>query len=77
MRKKLLKGKGQDVINANIKMLKDAGYSHAKATRCALCHANKKHDKHVESINKKITKPAPMFAGGTPSDPTDSGYDDV
>jgi hypothetical protein len=52
----LLKGKTQDVINANIKMLCDQGYSHARATRCALCHANKKHDKHAASIAKKVTK---------------------
>jgi hypothetical protein len=72
-RKPLLKGKSQDVINANVKTLKDAGYSHARATRCALCHANKKHDKHA--LDKKVTK---FFSGGgTPSDPTDSGYDDV
>jgi hypothetical protein len=44
---KMLKGKTQDVIDSNIKMLCDQGYSHAKATRCALCHANKKHDKHT------------------------------
>lgn len=53
---KLLKGKHQDVIDANIQMLKNAGYSHGRATRCALCHANKNHDTHAKSIAKKIIK---------------------
>lgn len=55
---KMLKGKSQDVIDANIKMLKDKGYSHGRATRCALCHANKKHDKHAKSIAEKVVKAA-------------------
>jgi hypothetical protein len=53
----LLKGKSQDVIDANIRMLKDKGYSHGRAVRCALCHANKKHDKHTKSVISKVTKP--------------------
>lgn len=44
-RKKMLKGNSPDVVQANVKMLCDAGYSHARATRCALCHANKKNGK--------------------------------
>ena len=78
-RKKMLKGNSQDVINTNVQMLKDAGYSHGRAMRCALCHANKKHDKHSKSIAAKVSKPSSRMAisGGTPSDPTDSGYDDV
>jgi hypothetical protein len=55
MRKKMLKGKSPDVINANIQMLKDQGYSHGRATRCALCHANKKHDSHAKSVAAKVT----------------------
>jgi len=51
---KMLKGKTQDIIDANIRMLKDKGYSHGRATRCALCHANKKHDKHAKSIASKV-----------------------
>lgn len=42
-KRKMLKGNSPDVINSNIQMLKDNGYSHARATRCAMCHANKKH----------------------------------
>jgi hypothetical protein len=53
---KMLKGNSQDVIDANIRMLKDSGYSHSRATRCALCHANKKHSKHEKGITAKITK---------------------
>lgn len=53
-RKKMLKGNSQDVINANVQMLKDNGYSHSRATRCALCHANKKHDKHAKSVAGKV-----------------------
>lgn len=52
----MLKGKSQDVIDANIKMLCDQGYSHARATRCALCHANKKHDKHAKGVASKVIK---------------------
>ena len=57
MAKKMLKGNHPDIINSNIQMLKDAGYSHARATRCAMCHANKKHDKHAKSVAKKVVKP--------------------
>lgn len=53
---KMLKGNSQDIIDANIRMLKDGGYSHTRATRCALCHANKKHDKHAKNIASKVTK---------------------
>lgn len=53
---KMLKGNSQDIIDANIRMLKDKGYSHGRATRCALCHANKKHDTHVKSIASKVLK---------------------
>jgi hypothetical protein len=60
MAKKMLKGNHPDVINANIQMLKDAGYSHGRATRCALCHANKKHEKHAKSIASKVTKNNPQ-----------------
>ena len=56
MPKKMLNGKTQDVINANIQMLKDGGYSHSRATRCALCHANKKHDKDTKRIASKAVK---------------------
>ena len=74
-RKKLLKGNSQDIINTNIKTLTDAGYTESRATRCALCHANKKHDKHTKKVAAKVAKH--FDRGGTPSDPTDSGYDDV
>lgn len=56
MARKMLKGNHPGVISANIKMLKANGYSHARATRCALCHANKKNDKHVKRIAEKVTK---------------------
>jgi len=55
-KKKLLQGKSPDVVDANIRMLKDSGYSHARAVRCALCHANKKHDKHAADVAKKVVK---------------------
>jgi hypothetical protein len=56
---KMLKGKSHDIINANIQMLKDNGYSHSRATRCALCHANKKHDKHAKKVAAKVAKQGP------------------
>jgi hypothetical protein len=52
----MIKGNSPDVISANIQMLKDNGYSHAKATRCAMCHANKKHSQHSKSVAKKVVK---------------------
>jgi hypothetical protein len=57
---KLLKGKSQDIIDANIRTLKDNGYSHARATRCALCHANKKHDHKAKQVAAKVSKQAPI-----------------
>lgn len=56
----LLKGKSPDVISANIQTLKNAGYSHARATRCAMCHANKKHDSHAKKVAAKVAKPDPV-----------------
>lgn len=53
---KLLKGNRPDIIDSNIKTLKNAGYSHNSAVRCAMCHANKKHAKHAKQIAKKVTK---------------------
>ena len=55
-RPKLLKGKSQDVIDANIQMLKNAGYEHNRAVRCALCHANKKHAEHAKRVAAKVVK---------------------
>lgn len=52
----LLKGDSPDIISANVRTLCDAGYSHAKALRCAMCHANKKHDKHAKSVADKVVK---------------------
>lgn len=75
-RKKLLKGNSHDIVAANTKMLKEAGYSHARALRCALCHANKKHDKHVKSIGKKITKNNPQVTISDSQDARDEGFDD-
>ena len=78
-RKNLLKGNSADIISANTNMLKRAGYSHARALRCALCHANKKHDKHVKAIGKKIVKNNPQVSvkGTMPADARDEGYDDI
>lgn len=53
---KLLAGNRPDVINSNITTLKNAGYSHASATRCAMCHANKKYSSVVKKVSAKITK---------------------
>jgi hypothetical protein len=50
----LLKGSSPDIINTNINTLKNAGYSHARATRCAMCHANKKHAAHGKKVAKKV-----------------------
>lgn len=52
----LLKGNHPDIVNSNIKTLKDAGYEHNRAVRCALCHANKKHDKHAKKVASKVVK---------------------
>lgn len=51
---KLLKGKGQDIIDANVRTLKESGYSHARALRCALCHANKKHGHDAKRVASKV-----------------------
>lgn len=53
---KLVKGNRQDIIDLNVKTLKDAGYEHNRAVRCALCHANKKHGKHAKTVATKVTK---------------------
>jgi hypothetical protein len=53
---KLLKGNRPDIISLNVKTLKDAGYEHNRAVRCAMCHANKKHGKHAQTVAKKVTK---------------------
>lgn len=37
----LLKGQGQHIIDANIHILKTAGYSHPRAIKTALAHATK------------------------------------
>lgn len=58
-RKNLLKGNTPDIINANVNTLKNAGYSHASATRCAMCHANKKHASQAKSIAAKVSKKEP------------------
>ena len=55
----LLKGIHPDIISSNVRTLKNAGYDHARAVRCALCHANKKHDKHAKSVAKKVAKKGP------------------
>ena len=55
-RGKLLKGKSQDIIDANIQTLKNAGYEHNRAVRCALCHANKNHAAKAKKIAAKVTK---------------------
>lgn len=52
----LLKGKHQDIVDANITSLKNAGYSHAHATHLSLKHSHKNHDKKAKSIAKKVTK---------------------
>lgn len=59
--KQLLKGKSQDIIDANIRTLKDAGYEHNRAVRCALCHANKKHDHKAKIVAAKVAKKDPMM----------------
>lgn len=56
MKQKLLKGKSPDIIDANVRTLKAAGYEHNRALRCALCHANKKHDKHAKKVAAKVAK---------------------
>lgn len=52
----MLKGKSQDVVDANIRMLKDRGYSHSRAVRTALCCANKNHTKTTKRLASKIVK---------------------
>lgn len=56
MHGKLLKGKTQDVIDANIRTLKDSGYEHGRAVRTALCCANKNHKHDAKRIAKKVVK---------------------
>lgn len=60
MANNLLKGNRPDIISANVQMLKDNGYSHARALKCALCHANKKFGKKVKQIKKKFTFRPPV-----------------
>lgn len=54
--RKMLKGASNDVIDANVRMLKDSGYEHNRAVRCALCYANKKHSKHIKKVASKVVK---------------------
>lgn len=56
----LLKGKHPDIIHANTQTLISAGYNHGNALRCALCHANKLHNKDAARIANKVAKPAPF-----------------
>lgn len=53
---KLLRGNKPDVIDANIRMLKDKGLSHEHATHLSMKHANKHSKKKSDSIQKKVTK---------------------
>lgn len=57
--KQMLKGKTPDIIDANVRMLKESGYSHARALRCAMCHANKKHSHDAKRIGKKVATKSP------------------
>lgn len=38
---RLLPGASQDIINSNVQMLKEQGYSHPRAVRTALAHMTK------------------------------------
>ncbi len=60
MAKKLLKGNSPDIVDANVRMLKDGGLSHAHATHLALKHANKKHDTAAKKIAAKVAKSETM-----------------
>ena len=55
----MLKGNSPDVVNSNIQMLKDSGYEHDKAVRCALCYSNKKHASDAKRVSKKVVKKSP------------------
>jgi len=57
----LLKGNSRDIIDANARTLRDNGYSHASAMRCAMCHANKKHDHKAKNVAKKVSSKSPNF----------------
>lgn len=52
----LLKGNSPDIISANVRTLKNAGYAHNKALRCAMCHANKKSEAHNKKVAAKVVK---------------------
>jgi hypothetical protein len=65
-RNNLLHGTSQDVIHANIQTLKNAGYDHTRAVRCALCHANKTKP-HLERVAKSVVKKSPIRVKLTPT----------
>lgn len=52
----MLKGNSKEVIDTNIKHLKENGYTEANATRVALRHSKRRNvDKLVSKIVKKVT----------------------
>lgn len=50
----MLKGSHPDIIDQNIKHLKDNGYTHANATRVAMRHAKKGSAKKDQAIAQKV-----------------------
>lgn len=56
----LLKGNRPDIIDANIKTLKDAGYAHHRAVGTALRHSNKKFGAKAKMISAKVAMKDPM-----------------
>lgn len=60
LRVKLLKGSSHDIVGANVKSLKDAGYSHKHAMHFALKHAAKikpMESTDIKRVSKRVAKP--------------------
>lgn len=53
-RNNLLAGTHPDIINANVKTLKDAGMGHSQAMHLALKHSSKTTKKRLPNIAKQI-----------------------
>jgi hypothetical protein len=55
----LLKGTSHDIIHANVQTLKNAGYTHTRAVRCALCHA-KNSTARLKKVANTVVKKDPI-----------------
>lgn len=60
-RSNLLAGDSHDIIASNIQTLKNAGYSHTRAVRCALCHSKASVKQRLSKISNKVANKVPSL----------------